>query len=233
MALPYFYQQNISTLNSSFILSEQTSKHCIQVLRMKIGEPLKLTDGKGNLFTASITDADKKYCSVKIEKTTFSKQKQRKVSIAISLIKNTSRFEWFLEKATEIGISEITPMLCQRTERQHFRFERMNNILIAAMLQSQQTWLPVLQMPTAFQAIVNQSKYLKKLIAYCEEDEKKSITQLKIDTNVQILIGPEGDFTPAEIKMAIEKKYQPTTLGITRLRTETAGITAAVLLVNL
>ncbi len=233
MTIPYFYEKNILNNASHFILSEETSRHCIQVLRMKIGEKLHLTDGKGNLFTASIAEADKKNCAVKIESLNYTKEKEKKICIAVSLIKNTTRFEWFLEKATEMGVIEIIPLLCSRTERQHFRFDRMNNILIAAMLQSQQTWLPVLQMPTSLQIVIDQSSYIQKLIAHCEVDEKKTLGQLKIENSVQMLIGPEGDFTSDEIKSAIQKKYLPVSLGNTRLRTETAGITAAALLINL
>ncbi len=233
MTIPYFYEKNILNNASHFILSEETSRHCVQVLRMKIGEKLHLTDGKGNLFTASIAEADKKNCAVKIESSNYTKEKEKKICIAVSLIKNTTRFEWFLEKATEIGVTEIIPLLCSRTERQHFRFDRMNNILIAAMLQSQQTWLPVLQMPTSLQIVIDQSSYIQKLIAHCEEDEKKTLGQLKIENRVQMLIGPEGDFTSDEIKSAIQKNYLPVSLGNTRLRTETAGITAAALLINL
>jgi len=233
MDIPYFYEKDILSTASHFILSEETSKHCIQVLRMKIGEQLHVTDGKGNLFTASIREADKRSCSVKIESFIFSQRQNRKTCIAISLVKNASRFEWFLEKATEIGVTEIIPLLCNRTERQHFRFDRMNHILIAAMLQSQQTWLPELQFPTAFQTIIETSQYQNKFIAHCEEEEKQMISQFNIENNVQILIGPEGDFTLDEINSAIQKSYLPISLGNTRLRTETAGITAAVLLANL
>jgi len=233
MTIPYFYEKDIINTAPHFILSEETSRHCIQVLRMKIGEELHLTDGKGNLFAASITEADKRSCSVKIQSFNFSERQNKKTCIAISLVKNASRFEWFLEKATEIGVTEIIPLLCHRTERQHFRFDRMNHILIAAMLQSQQTWLPELQFPAAFQTIIDTSPYANKLIAHCENEEKKMISQIKIENNVQILIGPEGDFTAEEINSAILKSYLPVSLGNNRLRTETAGITAAVLLANL
>lgn len=233
MSLPYFYEQHISNSVSPFVLSEETSKHCVQVLRMKIGQRLNLTDGKGNLFTASIASADKKHCAVIIETTTFTEPVCRKISIAISLLKNANRFEWFLEKATEIGVTEIIPLLCNRTERQHFRFDRMNAVLVAAMLQSQQTWLPVLHSPSAFEGVVPESVYEQKLIAHCEEDKKMAIKNLQITNDVQILIGPEGDFSPNEIELALHKNYLSVTLGNTRLRTETAGVVAATFLTNL
>lgn len=234
MTLPYFYEQSIRIpVSPRLILSEETSKHCIQVLRMSVGDLLHLTDGKGHLFTASVATADKRYCEINIEKSEFKSQNLRKVSIGISLLKNASRFEWFLEKATEIGVSEIIPLLCQRTEKQHFRQDRMNNILIAAMLQSQQTWLPVLHVPTKFEKIILQTTYPQRLIAHCEEDEKKVIRELQIESVIQILIGPEGDFSPTEIQAALNNNYQPVTLGDTRLRTETAGVVAASLLMSL
>lgn len=230
MSTPYFYQEGIYS-PGPFILNEETSKHCIQVLRMKAGEKLQLTDGTGGLHKAIITREDKRHCEVNITESLFEEKKGRNVSIAISLLKNASRLEWFLEKATEMGIYEIIPLICDRTERQHFRFDRMQNILIAAMLQSQQTWLPILHLPTNIKEVINDSTYQQKLIAHCEEVTKQPINGIELKKNIQILIGPEGDFSPTEINLALEKGYSPTSLGITRLRTETAGIVAASLLI--
>ena len=171
MNLPYFYEENIQ--QPVHVLSEETSKHCVQVLRMKAGEQLQLTDGKGNLFTAAIINADKKHCGVKMKAASRKPQAASSVSIAISLLKNPSRFEWFLEKATEIGVSEITPLICDHTEKGHFRFDRMHNILVSAMLQSQQTWLPHLHQPKKFDVFINEGFDGIKLIAYCVEEEKR------------------------------------------------------------
>ena len=231
MSIPYFYQEGIYTAGA-FSLNEETSKHCIQVLRMKVGEHLQLTDGKGGLHKAIIAREDKRHCEVNIIESTFQEKEGRKVSIGISLLKNASRLEWFLEKATEMGTSEIIPLLCDRTEKQHFRYDRMQNILIAAMLQSQQTWLPILHQPTNAKEVMNTSVYTQKLIAHCEEGIKQSIKAVEINNNVQILIGPEGDFSLAEINLALQNGYLPTSLGHTRLRTETAGMVAAALLIN-
>ena len=232
MQLPYFYQQHISPTNNQLVLTEESSKHCVQVLRMKEGEQLQLTDGLGNLFNAEIIAANKKNTIVRIIQNSKFKIQNKKVCIAISLLKNSSRFEWFLEKATEVGVAEIVPVISKRTERQHFRFDRMNNILIAAMLQSQQTFLPVLKEPVSFDEIFTAADFETKLIAHCEEDKKQSIKDIAVGNNAQILIGPEGDFTPEEIALALQNKYQPVTLGNTRLRAETAGVVAATLLVN-
>jgi 16S rRNA (uracil1498-N3)-methyltransferase len=232
MTLPYFYEPGISAHANVFTLSEDTSKHCIQVLRMKQGEQLNLTDGKGNSFTATILSPDKKNTEVKIDAAERSPQAVRKIIIAISLLKNTGRFEWFLEKATEIGVSGIIPLISDRTERQHFRHDRMNNILIAAMLQSRQTWLPALHEPMKFESVVPAS-HSRKFIAHCEEQHKQALTDFTLAGDVLMLIGPEGDFTPEEIHAALQNDFQPVSLGQTRLRTETAGVVAATLLMNL
>ena len=232
MSLPFFYTDNLSSANH-IVLPEDTSRHCIQVLRMKVGEQLRLTDGKGNLLTTRISHANKKNCTVTVEERSFQRHSAKKISIAVSLLKNANRFEWFLEKATEMGISEIIPLICKRTERQHFRFERMNNILISAMLQSQQCWLPVLHEPQPVEKMIGSSAYSQKLIAHCEEADKKLITDIAEGNEIQILIGPEGDFTQEEIRLASQHHFQQVLLGNTRLRTETAGIVAAVLLMNL
>lgn len=232
MSLPYFFIHDFGNTNT-ITLPEETSKHCIQVLRMKEDEQLQLTDGKGNLFTTRITNADKKHCVVAVEEKKFQQPNSKKISIAISLLKNTNRFEWFLEKATEIGVNEIIPLLCERTERQHFRFERMNNILISAMLQSQQAWLPFLHEPQPFERIIASSTYSQKLIAHCEDDNNKNnIASVVTSNETQILIGPEGDFTQQEIDMALKNNYRSVSLGQTRLRSETAGVVAAALLMN-
>ena len=228
MSLPIFFEEDISD-QSSFTLSEETSKHIIQVLRMKQGEKLQLTNGKGKIVIAEITREHKKSTEVKVLSTSNIAPRTSNITIAISLIKNNSRFEWFLEKATEIGVSEIIPLLCDRTEKQHFRHDRMKNILISAMLQSQQAWLPVLHEPVKFKEIVKtfqQNKY----IAHCIEEEKMAIGNRPINQSSIILIGPEGDFTKEEIELAKQNNFIPVSLGDTRLRTETAGIVACVLL---
>jgi 16S rRNA (uracil1498-N3)-methyltransferase len=230
MQLPYFFEPTIHEQNQSFIVSEETSKHCIQVLRMKRNEQLNITNGKGLLATATIVEENKKNCLVKIDEIKKSITTEKKICIAISLLKNTTRFEWFLEKATEIGVAEIIPLLCKRTEKEHFRFDRMNGILIAAMLQSQQTFLPILHQPKLLEQCIQISNYTNKLIAHCQEGSKQSIKAFARQKNIQILIGPEGDFTEAEIAQAIQHKFIPVNLGTHRLRTETAGITAAIAL---
>lgn len=231
MQLPIFFEENFPD-SDQFVLSENSSRHIAQVLRMKEGEFIQLTNGKGYTLTAEIVSSHKKNTEVKIIERTFIPQREPKIAIAISFIKNTGRFEWFLEKATEIGVSEIIPLLCTRTEKTHFREERMKAILVSAMLQSRQAWLPELPAPVTIMELIKNKSYDQKFIAHCLNEER---TELKnIITNAFsskiILIGPEGDFTKEEIEAALEQDYKPVSLGETRLRTETAGLVAAVLL---
>lgn len=228
MALPFFYINNLE--NNTVVLNEETSKHIIQVLRMQKGEKLLLTNGKGRKAEAEIVDDNRKKCAVKVIASEKQHDKQNDVAIGISLIKNASRFEWFLEKATEIGVSEIVPLLCERTEKEKFRFDRMQSILISAMLQSQQTWLPVLHEPMDFKKIISVTTYQQKFIAHCLEEKKQQLSSANNGLSSIILIGPEGDFTSNEIELALQNSFQPVTLGETRLRTETAGLVAATLL---
>ncbi|THU33552.1 16S rRNA (uracil(1498)-N(3))-methyltransferase [Niastella caeni] len=235
MNLPLFYISDVAAGQSEITLDEDTSKHVVNVLRMKKGEELHLTDGKGSLLLTSITDDHKKRCRVTVLNEQFIPQTARKTSIAISLLKNTNRFEWFLEKATELGITEVIPMICDRTEKQHFRFDRMQNILVSAMLQSQQAWLPVLHQPIGFGQLLKQEDVIditQKFIAHCIPGSKQSLAA-QVNTSLPsqiILIGPEGDFTSEEVAFATEHYFIPVTLGDTRLRTETAGMVAAVIL---
>jgi 16S rRNA (uracil1498-N3)-methyltransferase len=238
MALPFFYISDYETSKKEIVLDEDTSRHVVQVLRMKQGQPLNLTDGKGNLLITSIIDDHKKHCHVKVEEIQYKAPATRKVSIAISLLKNANRFEWFLEKATEIGVKEIIPLLCERTEKEKFRDERLQSILISAMLQSQQCWLPVLHKPITFKLLLRQDEVVnasQKFIAHCIENENRNLAGLVNKTlpSQIILIGPEGDFTKDEIDFAITNHFDAVTLGETRLRTETAGIVAATILKSL
>jgi 16S rRNA (uracil1498-N3)-methyltransferase len=235
MNLPLFYIPDVVAGQPEIELDEDTSKHVVNVLRMKKGEQLHLTDGKGFLLLTSVIDDHKKRCRVTVQKEQFVAPGNRKTSIAISLIKNNSRFEWFLEKATEIGITEIIPLICDRTEKEHFRFDRMQQILVSAMLQSQQVWLPVLHQPVGFGQLLKQEDIIattQKFIAHCMPGSKQSLAQLvnaSLPSQI-ILIGPEGDFTAEEVAFATEHYFIPVTLGETRLRSETAGMVAAVLL---
>ena len=232
MAIPYFYFAHLATMQEEFVLNENSSRHIVQVLRMQPGEDLRLTDGRGLSVLARISEANKKRCIVHI----IDKQKQEppkgKVSIALSLLKNASRFEWFLEKSTELGISEIIPLKSARTEKQQFRMDRMQSILESALIQSQQVWMPALHDPQNFNFCVENGQADQKLIAHCEPGKKSKLSEMiKINSSSRlILIGPEGDFTEEEIQLAIKFQFVPVELGENRLRSETAGIAAAAVL---
>ncbi len=232
MSVPFFYSEKLSQPGSLLTLDESASRHIGQVLRMKNGEALILTDGKGKKCRAVLREQTRNLITVCIEEEMMNlPPMQPAVTIAISLLKTTSRFEWFLEKATETGINTIVPLICERTERSHFRMERMKNILISAMLQSQQSWLPEISVPVSFKEWVVRAGGANKYIAHCLEVEKMNLrTVAAIPGEKMICIGPEGDFTEAEIATALQHHFVPVTLGSTRLRTETAGLVAAVLL---
>jgi len=228
MALSYFFVQSLE--EKSLQLDEDTSKHIISVLRMQKGEELLLTNGNGQKATARIIDDNRKRCVVEILSIESEERSQPHVSIAISITKNSSRFEWFLEKATEIGVNEIIPLLSERTAKEKFRYDRMHGILVSAMLQSQQTWIPKLHQPTSFDDVVKQASQGQKFIAHCLPEQKQNLPSVVTHHSSLILIGPEGDFTPKEIEIALKAGFVPVALGNTRLRTETAGMVAATLL---
>jgi 16S rRNA (uracil1498-N3)-methyltransferase len=232
MSLPFFFTEPINDTYPIVVLDEENSKHIVQVLRMQAGKQIKLTDGLGNIYIVEITEAHKKRCVVKIISKEFTAQTKNKVCIAISPVKNNSRLEWFLEKATEIGVTEIVMLMCERTEKQNIRLDRMKGILISAMLQSKQAWLPVLEEPKKYTEYVKSIQSSNKFIAHCEEDKKTSLKEItnQLTSQSTILIGPEGDFTKEEIALALQNNFIPIALGSTRLRTETAALVAATLL---
>ncbi len=229
MALPYFFIPNLE--QDVITLDEDTSKHVVSVLRMTRDEELMLTDGKGHKARARIVDDNRKRCTVQLVEREHEQVKAHRVSIGISLVKNAARFEWFLEKAMELGVSEILPLICERTEKEKFRHDRLQGILVSALLQSQQCWLPVLHEPIPFHQALKE-KAERRYIAHCLPEQKKDLYSeaTKPSTSSLILIGPEGDFTPAEINAALQCGFEAVALGATRLRTETAGMTAAVVL---
>ncbi|PSL49955.1 16S rRNA (uracil1498-N3)-methyltransferase [Chitinophaga niastensis] len=231
MDLPVFYAPDIQPAAATYTMNEDTSKYCIQVLRHEKGDQVLLADGRGHKFTAEITDDNRKKCVVKITQCETVPPPSRALRIAISFTKNASRIEWFLEKATEIGIQTIIPLVSQRTEKEKIKAERLQNILVSAMLQSQQFYLPELQEPQAFDKLVKNNKDAQQLIAHCLPEQKKELQHtMQGGKDTLILIGPEGDFTPEEIKLALDQGFEPVSLGNTRLRTETAGMVAVTIM---
>lgn len=221
-----FYTPDIS--GNFYTLNEAESKHCIRVLRHVQGDQLTLIDGKGNWYEATITDANPKRCSVEVVKTIADVGKRNyRLHVAIAPTKNIDRFEWFLEKATEIGIDEITPILCEHSERKQIKPERLEKVIVSAMKQSLKAFLPQLNNLTTFESLLQTATEGGKYIAHCEEGQKNHLFhQVKPSESVLVLIGPEGDFSPDEIQKAKEGGFTEISLGESRLRTETAGMVA-------
>jgi 16S rRNA (uracil1498-N3)-methyltransferase len=232
MQVPFFYEAVLPDQPGIFTLSEDTSKHCVQVLRMNEGAIISLTNGKGIQYIATILSPNKNQTVVTLANKLFDEQTKPINSIAISFVKNASRMEWFLEKATEIGIAHIYPLTTERTEKSNFKLERWESILVSAMLQSKQVWKPILHEPSIFMNFVSKRFEGNKMIAHRENDNMLSIPSMAKNNHQLILIGPEGDFTTKEIELAISNNFIPVSLGNSRLRTETAGIVASVLLQN-
>jgi 16S rRNA (uracil1498-N3)-methyltransferase len=232
MSIPFFYEAILPVAPGLFTLSEESSKHCSMVLRMKAGALIGLTNGTGLKCVAEIISTDKKKTVVQLSQFEQAALPIRQNSIAISFVKNAARMEWFLEKATEIGIAAFYPLIADRTERTHFKKERWEHILVSAMLQSQQTFKPILHDPIEFKAIILKPITGQLLLAHCEPGEKKLISSIEPSEQTLLLIGPEGDFSLSEIELAAKAGATMVSLGNTRLRTETAGIAAAVLLQN-
>jgi len=222
-----FYSPDINSECTQYTFSKEESKHIVRVLRKKEGDTLNITNGKGYLFSVEISLADAKNCLVQINETKQIENHNYSLHIAIAPTKMNDRMEWFLEKATEIGIDEITPIFCDNSERKVIKKERFEKIIQSAMKQSLQMQLPKLNEAVSYKEFVNQDFTGQLFIAHCEEQEKTQLhSQIKPKGNYTILIGPEGDFSTNEIKLAISKGFTPVALGNTRLRTETAGIVA-------
>jgi 16S rRNA (uracil1498-N3)-methyltransferase len=223
-----FYNSEISASTQQITFDKIESKHIIRVLRKKEGDYIHITNGLGELFTSEIIIPNDKKCLVKIIKVeTFEKPWNYYLHLAIAPTKLNDRFEWFLEKATEIGIDEITPIICDHSERKVVKIDRMEKIIQAAAKQSLKFHFPKLNKPITFNIFMNSSFNGQLFIAHCEETDKKSLKkELKPSKAVTILIGPEGDFSSKEIMQSLVHKFIPVSLGKSRLRTETAGIAA-------
>ncbi|MBW6460761.1 MAG: 16S rRNA (uracil(1498)-N(3))-methyltransferase [Bacteroidales bacterium] len=224
-------------------LNEEESRHCVKVLRLKTGDVIHITDGKGNLWESVIEDNNPRECTIRLIKNQKPETRNPepetrnpelkygfrpyRLHIAIAPMKNIDRFEWFLEKATEIGIDEITPLICDNSERRHIRTDRLVKVITAAMKQSIKAWHPVLNEPETFNAFLKKdSGNLCKLIAYIDDVSPMLSQAYEKERDAIILIGPEGDFSEDEVRKAKEAGYQTVSLGFSRLRTETAGLAA-------
>ncbi len=221
-----FFTPDLS--GDSYTLNEEESKHIVRVLRSGKGDPVFLTNGKGDFYKGEIADANPKACVVSILETTdqFGKRNYH-IHIAIAPTKNIDRFEWFLEKATEIGIDEITPLICNHSERREVKTERLNKVIVAAMKQSVKAYLPKLNEAETFKNFISKTTSSQKFICAVAA-EKNQLLKNKYSRrkDVLILIGPEGDFSKEEIEMALKNNFDLVSLGESRLRTETAGVVA-------
>lgn len=222
-----FYNPELTENTKYFSFSKEESKHITKVLRKKAGDVLNITNGNGWLFKAEIISADLKKCNVNIVSRSFQTKSGYNLHLAVAPTKMNDRYEWFLEKATEIGIESITPIICEHSERKVIKPERYQKILQSAIKQSLHYYLPKLNSAIHFKDFINKDLNGQRYIAHCEALDKKSLKHhIKAKQDVTILIGPEGDFSVKEIEMAIQNKFIPVTLGETRLRTETAAIVA-------
>ena len=230
-----FYAPDIA--GPHYTLNPEESKHILRVLRMKAGDTVTLTDGRGFFYDCRIEDDNPRACRLYIqEKRKGDDTQGRLLHLAVAPTKNIARYEWFLEKATEIGVGRITPVICEHSERRQVKTERLERILVAALKQSLKSRLPQLDPPENFRNFIRKPFEGEKFIAYISPDVTDELSKVyKKGRPALILIGPEGDFSPAEVETAVQNGFKPVRLGPSRLRTETAAVVAChtVNLVNL
>ena len=221
-----FYTPDINS--DDYQLSEEESKHCVRVLRLTEGDTLHLVDGKGLFCKAIIIDANPKACYLKIvERFEIYGKRDYELTIGVAPTKNIDRFEWFIEKATEIGIDCILPLICRYSERKEIKPERLEKVMISAMKQSIKAYLPELASLQTFKSGITTPFSGQKFIAHCYDTEKPLLRDVvQCGSDVFILIGPEGDFSIEEVELAVQEGFIPISLGSSRLRTETAALVA-------
>lgn len=223
-----FYTPDITPNTAAYFLNEEESKHCVRVLRLSAGDKINLIDGKGNFYTAAITDAHPKHVILQIISVIAEYGKRNHyLHIAIAPTKNIERLEWFLEKATEIGIDEISLIITHHSERKEAKTERLNKIITSAVKQSLKAYHPILHEAISFSKFLDMPFAGQKFIAHCADGEKLNLrNEIALNGHYLILIGPEGDFSGKEIADALQNGYKAITLGTSRLRTETAALEA-------
>jgi len=228
-----FYNSNLNHDITQFSFSSEESRHIVKVLRKKEGDILHITNGLGDIFRAQIQSSDVRDCKAKILSHTKKDRDIYGLHMAVAPTKNNDRFEWFLEKATEIGVTQITPIICERSQRKSIKRERMERIVLSAMKQSLRAHLPKLNAAISYEDFLKISHDGFCCIAHCEKGKKKELGKKMLSAkDITILIGPEGDFTPLEIKQALDQGFNPISLGTHRLRTETAAIVACSIVAN-
>ena len=208
-------------------LDEEESRHAQKVLRLKLGATIQLTDGLGRFYDARLTNTESRQCEFEVLKSEHAPSRNYKIHVAIAPTKNTDRIEWFVEKAVELGIDKISFILCKNSERKSINLDRVEKKVISAMKQSRQAFLPVIQELKPFAQVIAESDEEKKFIGFVDEQNPLLLKNLaKASTSYLVMIGPEGDFSPEEMRDALQKGFVKVSLGPTRLRTETAGIAA-------
>jgi 16S rRNA (uracil1498-N3)-methyltransferase len=222
-----FYIPDLNENSKTAFFNSDESRHLFKVLRKKVGDEVLITNGNQLMFKGNILDISKNNCEVEISKCEKKEKLGYSLHIVISILKSNERFEWFLEKASEIGITEITPVLCERSEKKFINEKRLNKVLISAMKQSLKANLPILNPIVKLKDFYKSNLSDQLFIAHCNESEKDFlISSIKPKENITILIGPEGDFSKNEVEEAIKIGFKPVSLGNTRFRAETAGIIA-------
>ncbi|MDG1572694.1 16S rRNA (uracil(1498)-N(3))-methyltransferase [Robiginitalea sp. M366] len=223
----YFYHPTLDGSVTQFAFNPEESRHIVKVLRKREGDVMHITNGKGDIFRAEILEANPKRCMGRIRDARRVHPKRFHLHMVVAPTKKTDRFEWFLEKATEIGVNEITPLICAHSERRALSMDRLQRVVQEAMKQSLRAYLPQLNPSQSFADFLKQPQPTLKFIAHCQEDEKVELKRrLAADQDVVVLIGPEGDFSPEEIQQAEDAGFLPVSLGESRLRTETAALVA-------
>lgn len=220
-----FFAPNLS--GPTHTLPEEESKHAVRVLRLSTGDEVELLDGRGGRYRAAVADANPKRCQLRITRHETVAPRSYFTHVAVAPTKNLDRMEWFIEKAVEVGVERISFLRCARSERRELKLERLEKIAISALKQSGQAWLPQLDELTDFAIFLKEVKPDSTFIAHLEEGERTDLKQVAAQApHCCVLIGPEGDFTPAEIEVALNLGIKPVTLGSSRLRTETAALAA-------
>ena len=230
-----FYAPDITS--PLYTLNEEESKHCIRVLRLTVGDILHLTDGAGTMYECRIVEAHQHHCTVEVVNTVEEFEKlPYELTMAVAPTKNIDRFEWFLEKATEVGVSRIIPLECDHSERRIIKHEREERVITSAVKQSLKAYHPILEQMTPIKEVIARPFEGRKFIAHCDSQSSARSylpSIIKKTEKILILIGPEGDFSPEEIKFALENGFEPISLGQQRLRTETAAVAATIMVATI
>lgn len=220
-----FYSPLPTEKTEEFLLEPEESRHIVKVLRKGYGDVLWITNGKGLLFKTEILDASPKKCAIRVLEISSKDKPKPELHLAVAPTKRVERYQWMLEKVTEIGVTRIIPIICERSERKAIPMEKFNRVIQEALKQSLQTWLPELEEAIPFASYIGSHLPQQRLIAHCEPETRFNLMEAaNPDLPTLVLIGPEGDFTPGEIELAQASGFKPLSLGTNRLRTETAAI---------